>query len=103
MKLRGALAAQGQCLYLRVDGVSTVRITVYSRPGCHLCEEMRNVAVVVAAETGATFDELDVDADPAIAARYDLEVPVLCIDGVKAFSIRVTPALLRERVRREMR
>jgi glutaredoxin len=83
--------------------VSTVRITVYSRPGCHLCEEMRNVAAAVAAETGATFDELDVDADPAIAARYDLEVPVLCIDGVKAFSIRVTPALLRERVRREMR
>ena len=83
--------------------MSTVRITVYSRPGCHLCEEMRNVAVAVAQETGATFDEVDVDADRAIAALYDLEVPVLCIDGVKAFSIRVTPALLRERVRREMR
>jgi hypothetical protein len=64
---------------------------------------MRNVAVAVAQETGATFEEMDVDADPALAALYDLEVPVLCIDGVKAFSIRVTPALLRERVRREMR
>jgi glutaredoxin len=83
--------------------VSTVRITVYSRPGCHLCEAMRDVAVPVANEVGATFEEVDVDADPAIAAAYDLEVPVLCIDGVKAFSIRVTPALLRERVRREMR
>ncbi len=83
--------------------MSTVRITVYSRPGCHLCEAMRDVAVTVARETAATFEELDVDDDPAIAAMYGLEVPVLCIDGVKAFSVRVTPALLRERVRREMR
>jgi glutaredoxin len=88
---------------LRLGGVSTVRITVYGRAGCHLCEEMRDVAAAIARETGATFDEVDVDADPAIAAMYDLEVPVLCVDGVKAFSIRVTPALLRERVRREMR
>ena len=83
--------------------MSTVRITVYSRPGCHLCEEMRDVAAAVARESGAELEEVDVDADPAIAAMYDLEVPVLCIDGVKAFSVRVTPALLRERVRREMR
>ena len=83
--------------------MSTVRITVYSRPGCHLCEAMRDVALPMADEVGATFEEVDVDADPAIAAAYDLEVPVLCIDGVKAFSIRVTPALLRERLRREMR
>jgi hypothetical protein len=74
-------------------------MTLYSRPGCHLCEEMRDVALAVAREAGATFEEMDVDADPALAARYDLEIPVLCIDDVKAFSIRVTPARLRARVR----
>lgn len=80
--------------------MSTVRITLYSRPGCHLCEEMRKTTEPIAREYGATFEEVDVDDDPAIAARYDLEVPVLCVDGEKAFSIRVTPASLRGRLAR---
>ena len=79
--------------------MSTVRMTLYSRPGCHLCEEMREVAVAVAREAGVVFEEMDVDADPALAVRYDLEVPVLCLDGVKAFSIRVTAERLRARLR----
>ena len=83
--------------------MSTVRITLYSRPGCHLCEAMRDVAVAVARERGAMFEEVDVDDDPAVAAQYDLEVPVLCVNGMKAFSIRVTPERLRERLAAEGR
>ena len=83
--------------------MSTVRITLYSRPGCHLCEAMRDVAVAVARERGATFEEVDVDEDPVVAALYDLEVPVLCVNGTKAFSIRVTPKLLRQRLAAEGR
>lgn len=78
--------------------MSTVRITLYSRPDCHLCEAMRDVAAAVAREAGAEFEEVDVDENPETAARYDLEIPVLCVDGVKAFSIRVTPAELRRRL-----
>jgi glutaredoxin len=81
--------------------VSTVRITLYSRPECHLCEAMRDVAVAVARETGAELEEVDVDADPVAAARYDLEIPVLCVNGEKAFSVRVTPAALRRRLAAE--
>jgi glutaredoxin len=77
-----------------------VRITLYSRPGCHLCEEMRKTTEPIAREYGAVFEEVDVDDDSAIAARFDLEVPVLCVDGEKAFSIRVTPAALRNRLAR---
>ena len=83
--------------------MSTVRITLYSRPGCHLCEAMRDVADAVAREVGAELEEVDVDADPVVAARYDLEVPVLCVNGEKAFSIRVTPDLLRRRLAAEGR
>ena len=83
--------------------MSTVRITLYSRPGCHLCEIMRDVALPVAREVGAIFEEVDVDADPETARKYDLEVPVLCVNGEKAFSIRVTAALLRDRLAREGR
>jgi hypothetical protein len=83
--------------------VSTVRITLYSRPDCHLCETMREVVLPVAQEMGASFEEVDADADPGIAARYDLEIPVLCVNGEKAFSIRVTPAALRRRLREAAR
>jgi hypothetical protein len=64
---------------------------------------MRDVAVAVARERGATFEEVDVDDDPAVAAQYDLEVPVLCVNGTKAFSIRVTPERLRQRLAAEGR
>jgi len=59
---------------------------------------MRDVALPLADELGASFEEVDVDADPAIAARYDLEIPVLCVDGEKAFSISVTASSLRHRL-----
>ena len=77
-----------------------MEITLYSRSGCHLCEVMRDVALPIAREIGATFEEVDVDADPAIAAKYDLEVPVLCVNGEKAFSVRVTPKGLRDHLER---
>lgn len=83
--------------------MSTVQLTLYSRPGCHLCEEMHAVAAAVADEMGARFEDVDVDADPALAARYDLEIPVLCVNGEKAFSIRVTAAALRARLAQERR
>ena len=64
---------------------------------------MYDVAAAVARETGAELEEVDVDADPVLAARYDLEIPVLCVNGEKAFSIRVTPELLRRRLAAERR
>ena len=83
--------------------MSTVRITLYSRPGCHLCEVMRDIALPMAREVGASFDEVDVDGDAEMAAKYDLEIPVLCVNGEKAFSVRVSPVLLRQRLAREGR
>ena len=81
--------------------MSTVRITLYSRPGCHLCERMREVVEPVARRVGAEFEEVDVDTDAIRAAEYDLEIPVLCIDGVKAFAVTVTAAALEARLGRE--
>jgi glutaredoxin len=78
-------------------------MTLYSRPGCHLCEAMRAVAEPVARAAGIEFEELDVDADAAAAARYDLEIPVLCIDGEKIFAVAVTAAELRARLARVAR
>ena len=66
-------------------------LTLYSRPGCHLCDEMKaNVQRAVRA-TGApvTIDEIDISTDPALEARYGLDIPVLLLDGRKVAKYRV--------------
>jgi hypothetical protein len=78
-------------------------LTLYSRPGCHLCDEMKAVVrrVVGAAGPPATVEEIDISADADLEERYGLEIPVLLIDGKKAAKYRVTEEalarLLRER------
>lgn len=54
-----------------------VDLTLMSRGYCHLCHDMEAALVPLADEFGATVTVLDVDADPALEARYDELVPVL--------------------------
>ncbi|WP_206952903.1 glutaredoxin family protein [Trinickia acidisoli] len=56
-------------------------LTLYSRAWCHLCEEMRIALEPLAHAFGATVEVVDVDADPALVARYDELVPVLVYEG----------------------
>ena len=76
------------------------RVTIYSRPGCHLCVEMKTVVERVAARAapGAiTIKEIDISSDPGLRERYGLEIPVLLIDGRKTAKYRITEdALLRK-------
>jgi hypothetical protein len=73
------------------------RLTLYSKPGCHLCDDMKQVIDAVAARVPLTLDIVDISTDPALMARYGLEIPVLLVDGRKAAKYRVTAAEL-ERV-----
>lgn len=76
------------------------RLVLYSKPGCHLCEEMRGVVAKVAGECGAEFEEVDISRHPDLLARYGEEIPVLFIAGRKAFKYRVTESQLRARLAR---
>lgn len=69
-----------------------IALTLYSRPGCHLCDEMKAVVQRVARSSAAPvrIDEIDVSTDPDLEARYGLEIPVLLVDGRKAAKYRVT-------------
>jgi hypothetical protein len=78
-----------------------IRITLYSRPDCHLCHEMRAVVDAVAGEVPLIVEEIDVDGDPALVADYGDEVPVLCVNGRRAFKYRVEAGALRRRLARE--
>jgi hypothetical protein len=57
------------------------RVTVYMRPGCHLCEVAREVVVQVCDELGETFVEINIDTDGALLAAYSDEIPVTLVDG----------------------
>ena len=78
-----------------------MRVTLYGRPECHLCHEMRAVVDAIRADVPFDLDEVDIDGDPALVAAYGEEIPVLLVNGRKAFKYRVTPAALRARLARE--
>jgi glutaredoxin len=80
-----------------------IRLTLYTRTDCHLCHEMRATIEEVARGVAVTMEEIDVDSAPELATTYGDEVPVLCIEGRKAFKYRVDAATLRARLARERR
>ena len=71
-------------------------LTLYSRPGCHLCDEMKTVVAraVRALETPVRIDEIDISTDAELERRYGLEIPVLLVDGRKAAKYRVSESEL---------
>ena len=73
----------------------TARVTLYSRPGCHLCDDARAVVNRVCGELGESFDEVDINSDPALLDRFTDEVPVTFVDGRQHDFWRVDEARLR--------
>jgi glutaredoxin len=66
-------------------------LTIYTRPGCHLCDEMKAVVRrVLQRRADISLEEVDISRDAALVERYGTEIPVLLIDGTKAAKYRVT-------------
>ena len=61
--------------------MSTSRITLYTRPGCHLCDDARVVVERVCADLGESFEEVDITTDDDLADRFGEDVPVTFVDG----------------------
>ena len=78
-----------------------IRITLYGRADCHLCHAMRQVVDRVARDVRLEVEEVDVDTDPALQAAYGMEVPVLLVNGRKAFKYRSDVRSLQARLARE--
>lgn len=75
-------------------------MVVYSRADCHLCDEARAVVAAVCAEMGETWQEIDIDAEPALVERYGDYVPVVEVDGVQQGFWRIDAARLARRLAR---
>jgi glutaredoxin len=75
---------------------AVIALTIYSRPGCHLCEEMKAVVQTIARSIPVSLEEVDISTDPALEARYGLEIPVLLVEGRKAAKYRIGETELRQ-------
>lgn len=76
---------------------TAARVVLFSRVGCHLCEDARTVVAEVTRDAGTSWSEVDVDAEPGsgLADRYGDLVPVVEVDGVVHGYWRIDAARLR--------
>jgi glutaredoxin len=74
------------------------RVVVYVARGCHLCDAALEVVGAVHADTTFAFDVVDITGDPALEAAHREHLPVVEIDGVRAFTYHVHPDALRGRL-----
>ena len=72
---------------------------LYTAKECSLCQEMKSMLGRVRGEYPLTIREIDIESDPLLQARFAQEVPVLYLDGRKAFKYRVSEAALRRKLR----
>lgn len=72
------------------------RITLLGKPGCHLCEDAREIISRVAGELGVPWEEVDINSSDELRERYWEMIPVTLIDGVQHDFWRVSEERLRE-------
>ncbi len=76
----------------------TPRVTLYGKPGCHLCDEARAVLDAARAEREFELIEVDITMDPRLYARYGERIPVLAIGDAEVFDYVIDPTALRDRL-----
>jgi len=74
------------------------KVVLYHAQGCHLCERALRVLHEIRQEIAFDFEEIDIDGDPALEARYREWLPVVEIDGERAFVYYVDSAALRRKL-----
>ncbi len=78
-----------------MPGAAAPRVTLLSKPGCHLCDDARVVVETVAAQLGVGWVEVDITTDADLHARWWEQIPVTLVDGVQHDFWRVDADRLR--------
>ena len=73
-------------------------VVLYSRPGCHLCDEARDVILAVRRDAPFAFDEVNIETDDGLVRDYGIRIPVVMIDGEETFEVSVDADALRAAV-----
>ena len=78
--------------------MSKLNVIIYSRPGCHLCDEAKTAILSAGCSDQFTLEEINIESDPELLTKYKYDIPVIVIDGVESFIHRVDPREFRIRV-----
>jgi glutaredoxin len=71
--------------------MSKPHVIIYSRPGCHLCDEAKAAIMAAGCNDQFTLEEVNIEFDNELLRKYQYDIPVIVIDGVKTFIHRVNP------------
>jgi glutaredoxin len=74
------------------------QVTLYTRSGCHLCEEAKQEMRAANCANEYTLQEIDIESDAELLRRYQFDIPVIAIDGIEAFRHRLSADEFRDRI-----
>ena len=77
-----------------------VRVTLYTKRGCHLCAEAKAEMLLAGCRDDYTLEEVDIETDHALFRRYGMEIPVIAIDDVITFKYRVAADEFKRQIKR---
>ena len=66
-----------------------VQVTLYTRPGCHLCDEAKEAMLAARCADEYTLDEVNIESDPRLLHSYRNDIPVILVNGIEVFRHRV--------------
>ena len=75
-----------------------VLVTLYTRPGCHLCDEAKEAMLAARCADEYTLDEVNIESDPRLLHSYRNDIPVILIDGIEVFRHRLASEDFRQQV-----
>lgn len=71
-------------------------VKLYTRPGCHLCEEAKEQILAADCADSYVLEEINIEIDPVLAERHGTKIPIITINGAEKFKYRVTAAAFRK-------
>lgn len=74
------------------------RVRLYTKPGCHLCEEAKRQMLAAGCRDLYELEEVNIETDPALMELYGLKIPVVTINGREAFRYRVSPEEFKQQI-----
>lgn len=78
--------------------MSKPHVIIYSRPGCHLCDEAKAAITSAGCNDQFTLEEVNIESDDELLRKYKYDIPVIMIDGVESFIHRVAANEFKTRI-----
>lgn len=82
--------------------MDAIKLTLYTRPQCHLCDVLKARVEALSDAFDLDLSEINVETDPMLETRFGDQVPVLLVNGRKAFKYEASEDALRQRLKREL-